>query len=415
MRGSQKSKIFYGYHILGVCFLAMFFLWGMVLNTFPVFFKPITEDMGWGRGQLAGAILMGSIGTMALLPVAGRMLDRLGAKAVMMAGGLFVGVGLLLGSLVTDLWQIYVVFFLVGAGIACGTILPCSYLISNWFVARRGTAMGVAFVGMAAGGMVMAPVANWIIVNYSWRTAFTVAGLEIFLLLLPAIHFIVRSRPSEMNLEPYRNSGSEKETEGELWGPRLTEAFALPVFWQISGIFLIFGIVTGGINYHCVAYLTDIGHLQTKATYAWSIAMGLMVVGQILSGPVADRWGAKNTMVGVCLLFTIAIGALTTGKPYSITVAFAVLYGFAMGGGLVMGPLLTAEHLGLQHFGAIFGILNVVGTIGGGVVGPVAPGVYFDLRNTYLPVFYVFFGLVIVAVALSLLIKPARRFGRIPE
>jgi MFS family permease len=401
-----ESRPFYGIYIVAACFVTLFFLWGMVLNTFPIFMKPITEDMNWSRGALSVAILMGSLGTMLFLPAAGKAVDRYGVKPVMLAGALFTASGLLLGGLVSTLWHIYVAFFLVGSGIACGTLIPCSLVISNWFLTRRGTAMGIAFVGMASGGMVMAPIANWIIIHYGWRTAFVVAGLEIIFIVLPTIFFIIHSHPSDKGLKPYGTLESETETESGVWGPSLAESLKLPVFWEIAGIFLILGTVTAGINYHGVAYLNDVGYLQTKAAYTWSVAMGLMVAGQLFAGPAADRWGARNTMTAACVLFSASIIALVIGKPYSTAIAFAIIYGIAMGGAFVIGPLLTAEYLGLKHFGAIYGILNVVGTVGGGAIGPVAPGICFDQWNTYLPVFYVFLGLILFAMILSGLMQP---------
>ncbi len=409
MNAEKESKVFYGYYIVAACFIALFFLWGMIVNTFPIFVKPITEDMHWGRGALAVGSLISTFISIPLFPIAGRIVDRAGARPVMIAGAVMIATGLFIGSVVQALWHIYVAFLFIGCGIACGTLIPCSFLISNWFAARRGTAMGISFMGMGVGAMVMAPIANWIMVRHGWRAAWAVAGLEILLLALPVIYFVVRSRPSEMGLKPYGNPVATEYTQGEISGVEVKEALSLPVFWQLAGIFFILGVVTGGINYHCVAYLADIGHAQTRATYAWSIAMGVMVLGQITFGPLSDRWGAKNTMAAACVLFSISVFTLIAARSFPIAIVFAVTYGFAMGGGLVLGPLLTGDYLGLKNFGTIYGILNIMGTIGGGAIGPIVPGVYFDKWQTYLPVFYTFIVLMIVALALSVVLKSTRK------
>lgn len=413
MNSPDKKKMFYGYRIVGACFVILFFLWGMVLNAFPVFVKPITEDMDWTRGALSIASLMGAIGSIVLAPVAGKLIDRVGVRPVMGAGTLAIGVSLLAGSMVTQLWHLYIIFFIIGCGLMCATIIPCSFIISNWFISRRGSAMAAAFIGTAFGGMVMSPVANWIILNYSWRAAFVMAGVEVLAIVFPIIYLMIRTRPSDVGLEPYRDANDETEVAKETWGVNEREAFAMPAFWLISAIMLIGGLVTGGLGYHCVAFLTDLGHSPDNATYAWSIAMGVMIIGKLATGRIADRWGSKNTTAAAYLLFAASIAMLTFAKSYSVVIVFAISYGFALGAPLILNPLLTAEYLGMKNFGSIFGILSIMGTIGG-AIGPVIAGSYFDGRKTYMPVFYSFIAFMVLGVLCALVIKPTPRQAVVP-
>ena len=192
---SRAPRFFYGFHVVTACFFILFLCWGMVLNTFPIFVKPMTVDMNWGRGALSLALLMGSVGSALAAPLAGVLIDRIGAKPVMATGAAMIGSGLLAGSLISQLWQLYIVFALIGCGLMCSTAIPCSLVISNWFVSRRGTAMGVAFAGTSVGGMVMSPVANWIILNWDWRAAFLVSGITILVLAIPLILLMIRTHP----------------------------------------------------------------------------------------------------------------------------------------------------------------------------------------------------------------------------
>jgi MFS family permease len=137
--------------------------------------------------------------------------------------------------------------------------------------------------------------------------------------------------------------------------------------------------------------------------------MFVMVLGQLAFGPIADLWSARKVMAGACILFSISVVVLIGAKSYPIAIAFAAIYGFTMGGGFVLGPLLTGDHLGLKNFGTIYGVLNIMGTIGGGAIGPIVPGVYYDRLGTYLPVFYAFILLMILAFVLSIMIKPAKQ------
>jgi sugar phosphate permease len=404
MNPPRSPKLFYGYVIVAACFVILFFVWGMVVNTFPIFLKPMTEDMNWGRGALSVALLMASIGTAVSAPLAGIAIDRMGARPVMAAGALMIGLGLLIGSRIAELWQLYVIFAVIGCGLMCASLIPCSLVISNWFVSRRGTALGLAFVGTACGGMVMSPVANWIILDYGWRTAFALSGTLILAVALPVILLVIRTRPSEMGLEPYRDASSDPSSGGDERGVSLRAAFSSRPFWQIAAIMLIVAVVTGGLGNHCVAYLTDLDHSPSSAAFAWSVVMGAMIAGKLSIGPIADRWGARNTTAGACVVLTVSILILTFAQPYWVALAFAVVYGFALGAPLVLHPLLTGDYLGMKHFGAIYGALNIMGSVGA-AIGPVGAGFYFDRWGSYLPVFYLFIGMMLAGAIVALSVK----------
>jgi MFS family permease len=253
--------------------------------------------------------------------------------------------------------------------------------------------------------MVMSPVANWIILGYGWRTAFAFSGLTILFLVTPVVLLVIRTRPSEIGLEPYRHSEAGADGADDDWGVTAKQALSLWVFWQIGVIMLLVALVTGGLGNHCVAYLTDLGHSPTRAAFAWSLVMGAMTVGKLSMGPISDRWGAKNAMAGACILFSVSIAILVFAEPYWVVLAFAGVYGFAVGAPLIVNPLLTGDYLGMKNFGAVYGVLNALSTVGA-AVGPVGAGIFFDSRGTYLPVFCVFIALMLVAAVFSALVKP---------
>jgi MFS family permease len=405
MDSPRSPKLFYGYFIIVACFIILFHLWGMVLNTLPIFLKPITEDMGWSRGDFSIAALAGGLASLIAAPIAGRIVDARGPKPVLVAGTLMIGLGLLGASRVSELWHFYVANLVIGTGLMCGTIIPCSALISNWFVSRRGTAMAVSFAGTAVGGLVMSPVAEWIIRTFSWRVSFIAGGIQILLVTLLVVFLVVRNRPSDMGLEPYRISDEEVERD-EDWGVSLKQAASLRVFWLLSAIMLLIALVTGGVNYHCVAYLTDLGHSETRAAYAWSVVMGAMVLGKLAVGPVIDRWGSSRTMAVSAVLFALSYFILIHGHQYQIVMIFAGLYGFSLGAPLALNPLLTSDHLGMKHYGALFGVLSIMGLVGGSV-GPVIAGKVFDTQDSYLLILYSSIVISLLTAALCVFLTPA--------
>ena len=407
MSAQRAPKPFYGYFIVAALFINLAMLWGMFINSFGIFMVPITEDMAWSRDALSATLSVRSIGMAMMAPFAGRMIDRLGAKPVMAAGSAVVGLGLIAAGYVTQLWQMHIVFFVAGCGLICATMIPSSLIVSNWFVAKRGTAMSSAFVGTSVGGVFAAPLASWLIRSYDWRTAFILWGALIVFVVVPVILFVIRDRPSDVGLEPYGAGGSSAEAAKEEWGVSARDALSTPAFWLIAAVMFIVALVANGVHNHCPAYLEDIGHTRAWAAIVWSVVMGVMVFSKLAFGPIADKWGAGKAMAATFVLFASAVIVLMAAKPYWVTIVFAGLYGFACGAPLTLYPLLVVDSLGLKNFGAIYGNLVIAGAIGS-AIGPYAPGVVFSKMGTYLPVFSAFVILAALGVVCALSIRPAR-------
>jgi sugar phosphate permease len=411
MTSPSKPKLFYGYYVVAACFVTLFFCWGMVLNAFPVFVEPLTREMGWSLMGLAAAGLAGAVTSIILFPLAGKLIERHGARSVMIAGALAMGLSLLGASRATELWHMYIMNAFIGAGLTAVTMVPCSFVISNWFIARRGTAMSGAVLGTAVGGAVMSPFATWLIDNYSWRTAFVLAGLEIIFIVIPVIYFVIRTRPSDMGLEPYRDDSAEADAGEEEWGVEVGESFSKMVFWLISANVLLVALVTAGVGFHCVNYLIKLEHSSQQASWIWSLVMWAMIAGKLSAGPISDRWGAKNTMTIVCVLFAASMLLLVKAQSYPIAIAFAAVYGFALGAPLVLNPLLAGDYLGMKHFATIFAFLNIMGVVGGNG-GSIGAGYYVDTWNTYAPVFYLFTSLAVLGALCCVFMKPVSELSR---
>ena len=408
MNDRPAPRLFYGYYVAFACFAIMFILYGSVLNTFTIFLKPMVEDLGWSRAMLSVAMAVGALGMGISAPIAGRLIDRLGARPVMVVGALMIGGGVLAASRIQHPWQIYLVYAFIGAGLASATIIPCSLIISNWFISRRGMAMGIMAMGTSVGGMFMTPVANWIIQNHGWRMAYVVSGTIILLVGVPIIAFVLKPHPSDMGLEPHVDPALPAGSTDNTRGFSVKEAIASKVFWQIAAVMFIIGVVTSAWGTHCAAHLNDLGHSPTSAAYAWSFVLLVMTVAKFAFGPISDRWGAKNAMAVACVLVSISILIVSNASAYSTVLLFAALYGFGVGAPLTINPLLTSGTLGMKNFGAIFGILNLIAIVGAGI-GPVWAGVAFDRDGSYASVLYIFAALMLLTAGIAFRINTASR------
>jgi len=396
----------HGHFVVPGCFAVMFLLYGSVLNTFTVFVDPMVQDLGCTRTTISFAMMIGAGGMGVAAPFAGTFMDRLGARPVMMVGAVMIGAGILITSRITALWQMYVLYSFVGFGLACATVIPCSLIISNWFVSRRGMAMGVMAMGTSTGGMLMSPIANWIIQNHGWRSAYVFSGAVILFIGFPIIAFLLKAKPSDAGLEPYFDSDVSDEAVDATGGLSVMESFSTAAFWQIAALMFIIGLVTSGVGVHIVPCLNDFGHAQDKSTLVWSITLLVMTVAKFLFGPIADRWGPKNAMAASCALMAISIALLTRGVSYEFAVVFAIIYGFGVGAPLTVNPLLVAGSLGVKNFGAIYGVLNLVSILGA-ALGPVSLAFASDANESYVPGLFVFMGLIALTGVVAYFIKSA--------
>ena len=197
----MRLPFFYGWIIVAVTFVTMAI--GVNARTsFSLFFPPIIDEFGWERGVTAGAFSFGFLVSGAVSPLIGRMMDRLGPRAVMELGVALMAGGLLLAPLTTQPWHLYLTIgVMVGAGSICLGYSGQSLFLPNWFNRRRGLAMGLAFAGVGIGSVTLLPWVQHMIEQTGWRTACTAMGILVLVVLAP-INLLLRKRPEDIGLEP---------------------------------------------------------------------------------------------------------------------------------------------------------------------------------------------------------------------
>src|SRR5262249_13261599 len=197
----MPARLFYGWGIVAVCFITM----GVGVNARTAFslpFPPILAAFGWDRGVTAGAFSFGFLVSAVLSPALGRLMDRRGPRVVMEMGVGFIGVGLLLATLVSQRWHLYATLgVMVGGGSVCLGYTGQGLFLPNWFVRRRGLAMSVAFSGVGIGSIILLPWIQWLIGQGGWRGACQTMGILTLALLAP-LNLLLRRRPEDMGLRP---------------------------------------------------------------------------------------------------------------------------------------------------------------------------------------------------------------------
>ena len=398
----SKPKAFYGWWIVAGCFLLTFTGIGFDINSIGVFLKPVTESLGFDRGEFSLYFTIAALSMMVAAPFMGKLLSKYNIRLVMGIATTLLSVSFFLYSQSTQLMHFYLLSILLGIGSAGTHVIPVALLITNWFKEKRGLAIAIALAGSGIGGMLFNPVANYLITTYSWQTAYMVLGCILAVTTIPVALFIVRLHPSEMGLKAYGDTTESTETVADLKGFTMGEAIKTPGFWLLGLVLLLIGVMNMGVQQHVPAYLNDIGHSPAFAANIVALFMGVLVLGKIVLGSVFDRFGPRVGVIFIFTVFALAAFILTGSKVAAIAVIFGLVFGFANAIMTIPAPLLTAELFGQKNYGVIYGVMSIFYTLGSAIGMPLS-GTIFDKTGSYLPAFYLYVGLALVTMLIALL------------
>ncbi len=381
------DRIFRGWFVVAACFASLLIAGGIGWFVFPVFIKPLESEFGWTRTQINGAVGVWGLVSGAISPLLGHLIDRIGARRVMLAGILLAGLCTAAFGCIQSLWHLYAVFFLAAIGTAASTYLPVAGVIAKWFVNRRGAAMSVAMMGMGFGGFIMPNLANFLIELIGWRWAFAVFGLTIWVVLIPIVAIWIHGSPSELNLNPDGAGESVEDQDNspdsaQAAGFTARRAIGTPGFWCMGAADLLNGIAVVGISINMVVFSIDAGISDRTAAFAYSVIMGVMLLGMGIVGPAADRY---NRRVMISLSYGISAAAvpfLFGLKSAAPLFCFAIISGLSMSGKAALWPLIVSDCFGRRAYSTVMGFLIIFYTVGS-AVGPPIAGYLYDTTGSY--------------------------------
>ena len=404
----QTEGIFYGWWIVAVCFLLLFLFAGAGFYSFSIFIKPIEEEFGWDRAAISLTMsinfLMGGVAG----PFIGKVIQRFGVKIIMIVGAICAGGCYMLVSLTQSLWYFYSIYALLALFSGGIGVIPASNLIARWFDRSRGTATGIAMVGIAAGGLILAPIVGVTTSCWGWKSSFLFIGVLVWVLALPAICIFIKEYPADMGLLPYAKavSGQDRQpvseqnsdpaTQVHIAGCTSGEAFRSCAFrWMATGFFLA-PLAQMGVLQHQVPIVVDSGISQTAAATALGITAGMGGIGKLSFGRISETLPMQWVFALCFGLQALAVFILLHTTTIALLYVYVVIFGFAMGGVIVLMPLAVGKFFGLASFGVIFGTIWFIHTIGG-ALGTFLAGLIYDYMHTYQYALYAFIAAYILA------------------
>ncbi len=399
-----EPRFFYGYVVVVVASFIMLMMWG-TFTTFGVFFKSMLSQFGWTRAVISGAFSLATIAQGLLNVGAGRLTDKFGPRRVLSVCGFFLGLGFILMSQISAIWQLYLFYgVILGIGMG-GSIVPLSSTVARWFIKRRAMMTGITFAGMGLGTMIMPLIANQLISAYGWRASYIIAGIAALVLVVLAAQFL-RRNPKQIGQLPYGASEVNRESlDSEVSGVSLREAIHTKQFWLLSAMYFCFLFSSVTILVHIVLHTIGQGLSANVGANILAVIGGASIGGMLAIGSAADRIGNKAGLTISFVVMSIALFWLLASRDIWMLFLFAAIFGFAYGGLQAVLSPMVAQLFGLSSHGVILGAANLAGSIGA-ASGPFIAGFIFDVTGSYQFAFLILAALGVTGVILSARLTP---------
>lgn len=382
---NSRPRVFYGW-ILAFSLLVIYFLAdGVSLTVPPILYPRLIAEFGATEGAVSfcGAITLIVAGMVA--PFAGILLDRFGPRTMIRLGILLLGLCGIFYVRSTSLWQLYLLHLFLGIGLVFCGMLSIVVLVSDWFVQRRATVLGLVLAGSSLSGAILPNLLAPVVTDpqYGWRWGY---GLVLVLLLafgLPLSLFAIKERPSELNVYPdvnprLKEAGGEDRHFFPSKGAAFHEATRQSAFWvfALSLATLWFSLFV--FHSQLVIFIKqDLGLTQALASFCFSLIFISSVTGNLAFSALSDRLGRHRIIVftafmlffGSLLLLDFSLRGHGVSPELTKNVkrllAFSVLFGLGYGGTFTILQAMVSDRFGTGELGRILGTLTFIGTVGG--------------------------------------------------
>ena len=371
----------------------------MVYTVFGLFLIPISTEFDWSRSAVSFVLFIIAIAGAISYPIVGRLIDRYGARPVILTGNVLFAASIASVSLVeASRFQFYTVYALIGISAAIPSSVMFTKVIAGWFDQRRGLFLGIAG-GLGNGvGAALSPLFVFALISsYGWRAGFQGIGAAIILIGFPVLYLLLRDPPRDV-------SRSTAEHLEKTAGLSLSEALKTPVFWIIlAAIALGAGCMTA-IFAHVVPMLVDRGIPAGQATTVLA-TFSLVTAGwQIGMGYMLDRIPRPWIAAPFYLLALAGLILLESTSSYPLLLLSGLLMGLGLGTEYGVLPYFLSRYFGTRHYGAISGSMYGVIVLTQGLT-PFLMDLVFDITGTYDPAIIVIcIGLVLGAILITRLV-----------
>lgn len=404
---APRPALFHGWWIVFLGFILMAVSFSIIMSCHSLFVLPVSQSLGISRGEFTLTLTLVGLSAAASSAWVGKILSR--SKSLKRSMFLFVlwaGLVFAAFSAARATWHFYALAVLLGPGFVGSSNLAGSLLVNQWFVARRGFALGLVAAGSGIGTALLSPLITKVIVDWGWQMGYLFSGALILLVCLPLVAKLATRTPSDMGLSPLGLSAdssassptdpqsptdSQSATDSQSKSPpasltppglTLSELKAMPAFWLFFATMFLICVVIGGSQLTIVAYFRELGYSTEFAALMFSVQALGMLVGKLSLGAIFDWLGARGGIIVAIAALAVTMAGYLNAAALPIALASSVLVGMAASMSTVGNAYLTGSFFGSKDFGNVYGLVNVT-MMTGATSGPLVTNLIYDRTGSY--------------------------------
>ncbi len=395
--------MFYGWRVVCGAFLAQLFVVGFFTYAVSLLVAPVRDEFGVSLEQVMYSLTFATILGLVVTPVSGMLIDRFPVRWLMTAGTGIFSAGLwLMSSAASITGYVWVFGFTMALVNGLSGSMSSSAVISRWFTANRGRALGIAALGTSVGGVAIPVLVSYWLGEYGWRGALQQLSILILFVMLPIVVFTVRGKPSDVGM----SAEATDDVASQAYHAALSSMDILrtPGYWylglSLGMLFSAYSAVVANIS----PYAITLGYPEADAsTLIIAIAVAGFI-GKLLFGMAADKFSLKAGLWCAQALVIVGLLLLTIEPGWLLLLTASGAIGLAAGGMVPVWGAMMARIFGLSSYGKAMGLMGPLLTVCI-VPGYTLIGRLFDTYGNYQLALLVFSGVVLTGVLLLIPLK----------
>ena len=405
---------FLGWRMVFVAALSVFLAGPAQTYGVSVFVDPMRDEFGWSRSLISTAYAIATLIGAGAVVLAGRLLDHFGHRRVLTATAICFGAALMAMSAINGPLTLTIGYSLL-RGFGIGALLLASRtLAAQWFERRRGRALSLVALGGSL-SLALVPIANDLLIDrFGWRAAWRIDALVIWIILLPVVAVMVRSRPEDVGQHPdgvplLVPLATGVETPDAAWGPR--EAIRTRTFWLLLFASMVPGLIVTGLDFNQISILTSQGLSSTIAASVFTMSAVCALLASFAGGWLVDHFPPRYVLAIGQATLAASMLVIVAASDIGWALAYGAVRGIALGTWAVAIDAAWPAYYGRGRLGSIRG-MTFAAEIVGAAIGPIPFGIVYDAVGGYETAILGLIWLPVLAIGAVLFSTPPRSADR---